>query len=143
MYLNTKGCSYVWYYLIMKCLSCGKALKPHQQKYCSNICQHDSQYKDYIKDWKKGGNDGNRGVKTKLLSKHIRRYILEKYNSKCSKCNWSKKHPITKVVPLEIDHIDGDAMNNIESNLQLLCPNCHALTPHFRNLNRGNGRKNR
>ena len=48
---------------------------------------------------------------------------------------------MTGHVPLEIDHIDGDAENNIETNLRVLCPNCHSLTPHFRNLNKGKGRK--
>lgn len=30
--------------------------------------------------------------------------------------------------PLEIEHIDGNALNNKEDNLILLCPNCHSLT---------------
>jgi hypothetical protein len=25
--------------------------------------------------------------------------------------------------------------------LRVLCPNCHALTPFYKNMNRGNGRK--
>lgn len=48
---------------------------------------------------------------------------------------------MTGNVPLEIDHVDGDASNNLESNIRLLCPNCHALTSNFKNLNRGRGRK--
>lgn len=64
-----------------------------------------------------------------------------KIGEKCSMCGWNKRHPITHKVPLEIDHIDGNADNNKETNIRLICPNCHALTPHFRNLNRGRGRK--
>ena len=30
-------------------------------------------------------------------------------------------------VQLDIDHIDGDKTNNEESNLQVLCANCHRL----------------
>lgn len=55
-------------------------------------------------------------------------------------CEWEKKHPITGVTPLEVDHIDGNAHNNRESNLRLICPNCHSLTSNFRNLNKGKGR---
>ena len=125
----------------MNCLQCSQILKPPQKKYCSNKCQHDNQYATYITSWKLGHQDGNRGIKTKLISKHLKRYLVEKYKEKCCRCGWSTKHEITKLVPLEIDHIDGNAENNNEYNLQLLCPNCHALTPHFRNLNRGRGRK--
>lgn len=37
---------------------------------------------------------------------------------------------------LQIHHIDGNHYNNEESNLQLLCPNCHSLTPTFGALNK-------
>jgi Zn finger protein HypA/HybF involved in hydrogenase expression len=67
--------------------------------------------------------------------------MIENGGEKCSMCGWNKKHSITGHVPLEIDHIDGNSQNNIESNLRILCPNCHSLTPYFRNLNKGNGRK--
>lgn len=46
-------------------------------------------------------------------------------------------------IPLERDHIDGNAFNNTETNLRLLCCNCHALTPTFCGRNAGNGRKSR
>ena len=32
---------------------------------------------------------------------------------------------INKPIKLHIDHIDGNHKNNIKSNLQYLCPNCH------------------
>ena len=51
--------------------------------------------------------DGNVGISARNISAHLRRYLLKKFENKCSACNWHKKHPITGVVPLEIDHIDG------------------------------------
>ncbi len=124
------------------CEYCKNVLIGRKQiKFCSNKCQMDSRYMEYIQSWKNGSVDGNRGHIFKNISSNIRRYLISKYKNKCSKCGWNKKHPITGNVPLEIDHIDGNSSNNIEKNLQLICPNCHSLTSHFRNLNKGNGRK--
>lgn len=123
------------------CEYCKKTLLSRKQvKFCSNKCQMDNRYEKYIISWKNEISTNNSKI-TKNLSRHLRRYLLNKYNNKCSKCGWNKKHPITGNVPLEVDHIDGNSSNNIEKNLQLICPNCHSLTSHFRNLNKGNGRK--
>lgn len=123
------------------CQNCTKKLTNRfQQKYCSNRCQIDAQYIRYISSWKKGLNKGDRGIHTKNFSEHIKRFLFEKYKNKCCLCGWSKKHPNTDKVPLEIDHLDGNSENNFENNLRLLCPNCHSLTPNFKNLNKGKGR---
>ena len=124
------------------CLQCGKILeKRHKITYCSNLCQFGHRHQLWIGSWKKGDNDGNTGITAKNISRHIKKYLYEKCGSQCSICGWSEKHPITGNIPLEIDHIDGNSENNIEENLRLLCPNCHALTPFFKNLNKGKGRK--
>ena len=136
----------VCYCYVMKnerfCASCHSLLTlRHKIKFCSNKCQGNYQQVKWIDQWKKGLLQGNRGITTRSVSAHIRTYLIKKFNNKCSQCGWSKKHPITGVVPLEIEHVDGNSENNVESNLKLLCPNCHALTPFYKNLNRGNGRK--
>lgn len=57
-------------------------------------------------------------------------------------CGWGEINSYTKKVPLEVHHIDGNYLNNNEENLQLLCPNCHALTSTYKAANK-NGRKGR
>ncbi|MDO8570636.1 MAG: HNH endonuclease signature motif containing protein [Candidatus Daviesbacteria bacterium] len=122
------------------CKTCKNKLNRFDNRYCSIKCQNLYRYNIFIKNWKSGLENGNKGITTKILSAHIKHYLIKKYGKSCSVCSWHKKNPITKKVPLEVDHIDGNSSNNIENNLRLICPNCHALTPHFRNLNKGNGR---
>lgn len=122
------------------CLNCGKLLNNRQAKYCSNICQTDYQYKQYINRWKSGEETGLSGEYS--ISQHIRRYLMNKYSCKCQLCGWGEVNPYTNTTPLEIHHIDGDYKNNNEDNLQLLCPNCHSLTETYKSHNK-NGRKQR
>jgi len=44
-------------------------------------------------------------------------------------------------VPLQINHIDGDRSNNLRGNLELICPNCHALTDTYCGKNAKNIRR--
>jgi hypothetical protein len=96
------------------------------------------EYAAYIVRWRRGEETGMKG--TTAISSHIRRYLREKFDNACCKCGWAEVHPTTGNVPVEVNHIDGDHTNNIEENLELICPNCHSLTPTYRNLNNGNGR---
>lgn len=96
------------------------------------------QYLKYIEQWKLGLKTGLRG--TSAISAHIRRYIFEKYQSKCSRCGWKEINKFTNKIPLEIDHMDGNYLNMKEENLILLCPNCHSLTENFKSRNKGKGR---
>ena len=38
---------------------------------------------------------------------------------------------------LEVDHMDGDYLNNGRENLRFLCPNCHRQTDNFAGRSRG------
>lgn len=63
-----------------------------------------------------------------------KRLLKEKiFKKTCHNCNLSEW--LENPIPLELDHIDGNYQNNNLSNLRLLCPNCHALTPTYRAKN--------
>ena len=55
-------------------------------------------------------------------------------SAKCEKCGWAKRSQDGRL-PLELDHINGDKMDNRIENLQILCPNCHSLQPTHRGKN--------
>ena len=124
----------------MYCLNC-KKLITNKKKFCNNVCQKEFEYKDYINKWKNNQTNGIRG--DYQISLHIKRYLMEKYNYKCSKCGWGERNIYTNKIPLEVEHIDGNYMNNNEENLILLCPNCHSLTSTYKGANRNYGRKQR
>jgi hypothetical protein len=91
--------------------------------------------------WKKG--DKSPLVPAKSLSDILRKgsnvqsYKLKKRlfaeglkDKKCESCTLTKW--LEKQIPLELDHINGDASDNRIENLRILCPNCHALTETYR-----------
>lgn len=94
--------------------------------------------------WNKGRSFGpKRSIDDYLSNKHYissdklrRRLIKERmFEHICSNCNLTDWNHVP--IPLELDHKDGDHFNNNLSNLQLLCPNCHAQTPTYRGRNIG------
>ena len=121
------------------CQLCSPECRAQSSKERANL-QQEAAYNDFVARWLRGegvhtirGNNGG-------TSNYIRRYLFRKHNSSCSKCGWSEVNPATGRIPLHIEHLDGDWGNNVESNLTLLCPNCHSLTPTYGSLNKGHGR---
>lgn len=62
-------------------------------------------------------------VKAKLFQHRYK----EKRCEQCKLTEW-----LSKEIPLELHHIDGNGKNNALENLQMLCPNCHAQTDNYR-----------
>lgn len=59
--------------------------------------------------------------------------LVELRGHQCEECKLTEWN--NHKIPLEVHHIDGDKINNNLENLQLLCPNCHALTENWRGKN--------
>ena len=70
-----------------------------------------------------------------------RRLLIEEKGYKCAKCAIFEWHH--KSLTLEVNHIDGDALNNVLDNLEFLCPNCHSQTDTFRAKNLVSSRSHR
>jgi hypothetical protein len=123
------------------CVCCDiKFIPKHKTtKFCSKQCEGEYKKESTIIKWKEGRSKGYNG-KTMSVPLWLRRFLFEKYNSKCCKCGWCEINSTTNKIPLEVNHIDGDATNTKEENLNLLCPNCHSLTPNFRVLNKNSKR---
>ena len=67
----------------------------------------------------------------KLKKRLIREGIKKECCESCGLTEW-----LGKPIPLEMHHMNGDNRDNRLANLQLLCPNCHALTDNYRGLNK-------
>lgn len=80
----------------------------------------------------KGKHENSHMIRKRLLKEKVKQH-------KCENCCldlW-----LSKPIPLELHHIDGNHENNELINLQLLCPNCHTLTDNYRGKNKKNKRE--
>lgn len=75
---------------------------------------------------------GTHSLKKRLINEKI-------FKTRCQNCNKSKW--MKQNIPLELHHKDGNSKNNNLSNLELLCPNCHAQTDNYRGKNKKVERK--
>lgn len=99
------------------CKGCGSEVFSNRS-YCNVSCRSLATYNNYIVSWKSGNEKGYDS--NGCIVPHIKRYIRDLYGD-----------------------MYGNYKNNIESNLTLLCPNCHSLTENYGSLNIGNGRRSR
>ena len=109
----SKACYGKYYVRPLKCIICGNEYSRHfNKKTCSRAC----------------ANKNRTGTKYKINRPHDKvtyinglkiRLIIER-GQKCQRCKYSK------IEILIVHHRDRDRSHNDLSNLELLCPNCHA-----------------
>ena len=77
---------------------------------------------------KKQVKDKSQRLKKKLVSENLLKW-------ECAECGNMGVHN-GKPLTLQLDHIDGNAMNHLLENLRFLCPNCHSQTETFAGRNK-------
>lgn len=114
------------------CPVCGETVttRAGYALYCSQKCSAKAITDRCVAGWLDGSVVH---MRPKLFMKI---YLRQTRGNACEVCGWCEVNPVTGAIPIEMDHMDGDRTNNVITNLKLLCPNHHALTPTYRYLNR-------
>jgi hypothetical protein len=64
----------------------------------------------------------------------VRKRLFLEQEGRCNRCDsyeW-----LGEPIALELEHKNGDHHDNSRDNIEILCPNCHALTPTWRGRNK-------
>jgi len=115
------------------CEVCGGTIKRNASKYCSSSCCAKAKWEKTKRKIQKTGKIDN--------SKQGRKYFIEAQGCVCSICGCEEWNRLP--IPLVLDHINGNADDWRLQNLRMVCHNCDAQLPTYKNKNRGNGRHTR
>lgn len=95
---------------------------------------------DLISAWLNGNMSVTRhGGQSSEPRPFVKEYLKETRGDCCEVCGFDELAPDGRSI-IQMDHIDGDHMNNAIDNLKLLCPNHHAMTPTFGSRNKNSTR---
>ena len=130
-------------YKKVPCKICGKLIQPiysrtefNHSGLCKD-CYKTQIDNDKLKHWLETGDAGTKPTST--IRGVIRKYIYQKQNQCCAICG-IKNEWNGKELKFILDHIDGDASNNEESNLRLICPNCDSQLDTYKSKNKNSAR---
>lgn len=122
-----------------KCVICNKETK--NIKFCTNECRktfQNNEKEKYINEVEKRNEFFNYNCSnTGALARIPKEYLIKKFGHKCTICGLTKWNK--QLIPLILDHINGNANDWKLNNIRLVCPNCDAQLPTYGGRNRGNG----
>jgi MerR HTH family regulatory protein len=111
------------------CRNCGAPVRHLHNVYCSMPCQFQFKRKRKIEH-----------IDT-IGSRALKNYLLDTRGHRCEVCGITEW--MGRPAPLELDHRNGNPLNNQLDNVRLICPNCHAQTATYKGKNMGSGRYSR
>lgn len=120
------------------CDTCGR--ETANKRFCSRLCSVITTNKESPKRRKEAADRCRSRTKqiSDVRSATSRRHkMIEKYGHRCQDPQCGLTEWLGKPIPIQVDHIDGNPDNNDESNLRLLCNNCHGSTETFGGRNVG------
>jgi hypothetical protein len=99
------------------CINCDLEFNylPSQRRgvYCSNKCQSEYQIKQRFEN----------GI---AWNKRMGIYLKQIRGNRCEVCGITEHNG--KPLTFQIDHMNGNRMDNRYENLKVICPNCHTQT---------------
>lgn len=122
------------------CRVCDKTIAYDNKSGLCRSCYNEQCNKEKIERWKQTGDTGCKVSTT--LRNCIRDYIYTKQDNKCAICGMSRIWN-DKPINFILDHINGDASNNLEENLRLICPNCDSQLDTYKSKNKNSARTHR
>jgi len=105
-------------------------------KYCDIQCASAHEHGVKVSRWLAAPNargwslraDGKPFASIQLPA-YIRRWLIDEHGSTaCWRCHFDEVNPYTRTSVVQVNHKDGNPLNNHPQNLERLCPNCHGLT---------------
>lgn len=121
-------------------------------KYCSNQCQADHTWKEKKAKVLKYGIETLGSQSNASQDRILKQIVIEEFGRgktgrACWECGWEEENLFIKGrgfrksnIPTQLNHKDGNPNNQSIDNLEIICPNCHALTPFYGSRGKG-GRK--